>query len=342
MIRRTNALVVLVAVAVVCIGAWSVCAQTGDAKGAKGPLTIVKMIAGGGEGGWDLLTADPASHRVYVARGNRVMVFDVAEGKLVGEVPGVLGAHGVAVAGEHNVGFATNAKENLVCVFNLKTLKVTQKIKSGTKPDAIVYDPTSKKVYAFNGRSGDATIIDPADLAKAPQTLKIGGKLELGVADGAGHVYVNLEDKSMTVAIDSTTQEVMAKWSVAPGEEPTGVGVDAEHRRLFVGCNNNKMMVLDADKGTMLGEAAVGAGVDGAAFEPKLGLAVTSNGRDGTLSVVKEGPAGKFATIQTLVTAKGGKTVCADAAAHQFYVPCILPSGPDKGKFGLLVIGAAQ
>ena len=207
---------------------------------AAGELAVQKAIIGDGTGGWDDLTVDPENHRVYMSRATRVMVFDIEAGKLLGEVADTPGVHGIAVVPELNLGFATCGQAGTVAVFDLKTLKVTQTVKAGQGPDGILYDPASKKVYAFNHRGGDITIIDPAALDKEPVTLAVGGTLEFGATDGAGHVYVNVEDKSEVAVIDSKTQTVTAHWSVAPGEGPTGLAIDVAHKRLFAGLRGTR------------------------------------------------------------------------------------------------------
>jgi DNA-binding beta-propeller fold protein YncE len=220
-------------------------------------------------------------------------------------------------------------------------LKTLRKVKAGQGPDSIIYDPATKKVLAFNGRSGDVTIVDPAALDKEPVTLAVGGKLETGVADGAGHVYVNVEDKSEIVAIDSKEGKVLAHWPLAPGEGPTGLAIDREHHRLYSGCSNQMMVVLDADQGKVLATLPVGSGVDGVAFDPQLGLAMSSNGRDGTLTAVKEGPAGTFKVVQTLKTANGARTITSDPKGHQIYLPCNVTANGEN-QFSVLVVGAAK
>lgn len=287
----------------------------------------------------------------YVARATRFMVFDVEQGKVAGEIPGTAGAHGVALAPALNLGFATaakdffptgNGREGTLHVFDTRTLKTVRKIKAGEKPDAILFDPASRRIFAFNGDGGTVTIVDPAALDKEPATLAIGGKLEGGVADGAGRVYVNVEDKSEVVAIDSKEQKVLARWSLAPGEEPSGLAIDVAHRRLFSGCGNQKMVILDADSGKGLGAVAIGPGADGVAFDPALGVAVSSNGGDGTMTVVREGPAGQFKVVQTVKTAKGAKTIAVDLKTHRFYTPCNVQSEGGKADFSLLVVGQAS
>ena len=342
--RTAAAMAIPVGVLVLSSALWVVLAgPPAGGEAAKGPLAVLKSIPGDGNGGWDYVTVDPEGKRLYVARGTRVMVFDGEAGKLIGEVADTPGAHGVAPVPEANLAFASCGREGAIAAFDPKTLKVVKKIKAGQNPDAILYDPASRKVFAFNGRSGDVTMADPFDLGKEPNTLPVGGKLEYGVADGAGHVYVNVEDKNEVIAIDSKTQKITARWPIAPGEEPTGLAIDVAHRRLFVGCSNQKMVVLDADSGEVLATLPVGTGVDGVAFDSQLGLAMTANGRDGTLTAVREGPAGQFAVVQTLTTVKGARTIVADPLTHRVYLPCNLPGeGGGEARFGLLVVGAAE
>lgn len=333
---------VLVMAALVVFGTvlMSVSAQgaaPASAPADTGPLQVLKTFKVGLPGGWDYITVDPDARRLYVSHATRVMVLDADQGKAIGEIDDTPGVHGIAVVPEFNVGFTSNGKEGMLSVFDLKTLKTLRKVKAGQNPDSIIYDPASKKVFAFNGRSGDATIVDPAALDKAPVSLPVGGKLETGVADGAGRVYVNVEDKNEIVAIDSKAGKVLAHWAIAPGEEPSGLALDREHHRLFSGCANKMMVIVDAEQGKVLATVPVGTGVDGAAFDPQLGLAAVPNGRDGTLTVVKEGPAGTFKVVQTLKTASGARTITSDPKTHQFYLPCTV-----QNEFSVLVVGAAK
>jgi DNA-binding beta-propeller fold protein YncE len=315
-------------------------AQKSESETA-GPLQVLKTVKVGGEGGWDYLTVDPDARRLYMSHATRVMVVDLDKGTLISEIADTPGVHGNALVPELNLGFTSNGKEGMLNVFDLKTLKTLRKIKAGQNPDSIIYDAASKKVMAFNGRSGNVTIVDPAALDKEPVSLAVGGKLETGVADGAGHVYVNVEDKNEIVAIDSKAGKVLAHWPLAPGEGPTGLALDREHHRLYSGCSNKMMVVLDADQGKVLATLPVGAGVDGVAFDPQLGLAASANGRDGTLTAVKEDPAGTFKVVQTLKTANGARTITSDPKTHQFYLPCNAgTNGPSE--FSALVVGAAK
>jgi len=290
---------------------------------------------------WDFLTVDPAARRLYVSQATHALVLDADQGTSLGEIADTPGIHGIAVVSDRNVGFTSNGRENTLNVFDLKTLQTLRKVKAGQNPDSIIYDPASKKIFAFNGRSGDVTIVDPAAPDQTPVTLAVGGKLEVGVADGAGHVYVNAEDKNEVVAIDSKEGKVLAHWPIAPGEGPTGLAMDVAHRRLFSGCSNRKMIVLDADQGKVLADLPIGPGVDGVAFDPQSGLAMSANGGDGTLTAVREGPAGTFSVVQTLKTAKSAKTIAFDPKTHQVYLPCRVTEN-GGGQFEILVGGAAE
>lgn len=332
---------VIVVVAVV-LGVVAACAGGQPAQPAvrpvasadAGPLQVLKTFRVGGTGGWDYLTVDPEARRLYVSHATRVIVVDADKGTPIGEITDTQGIHGIALVPDGNVGFTSNGRENTLSVFDLKTLKTLRKVKSGQNPDSILYDPASKKVFAFNGRSGDVTIVDPKALDKDPVTLPVGGKLEAGVSDGAGRVYVNVEDKNEVVAIDSKEGKVLAHWPLAPGERPTGLAIDRQHRRLFSGCSS-LMVILDADQGKVLATVPTGPGVDGVTFDSLLGLAVSANGGDGTVTVVKEEPAGTFKAIQTLKTARGARTITSDPKSHQIYLPCNIDN-----EFSVLVVGA--
>jgi DNA-binding beta-propeller fold protein YncE len=339
--RIVSVMAVLAAVAAVSMSVSLLAAAQANASADAGPLKVLNTFKVGGPGGWDYVTVDPEARRLYVSHATRVMVLDADKGTAIGEIADTPGVHGIAVVPEFNVGFTSNGKEGMLSVFDLKTLKTLRKVKSGQNPDSIIYDPASKKVFAFNGRSGDVTIVDPAALDKAPVTLPVGGKLETGVADDAGHVYVNVEDKNEIVAIDSKAGKVLAHWPLAPGEGPTGLAIDREHHRLYSGCSNKMMVVLDATQGKVLATPPVGSGVDGTAFDPQLGLAASANGRDGTLTAVKEDPAGTFKVVQTLKTANGARTITSDPKTHQFYLLCnVMTNG--QNEFSVLVVGAAK
>ncbi len=272
---------------------------------------------GGGEG-WDYLTVDPAAHRLYVARQNRVQVIDTGSGAVVGEVKGVDGAHGIALVPALGKGFATAGKSGTVVVFDLKTLAaVGEPIRVGKKPDAIVFDAASGHVFACNGDSGDVSVIDPGS-GNVLATIAVGGKLEFAVADGKGAVFVNVENKSEVVRIDTQTNNVEKHWPLAPGETPTGLAIDAAGRRLFAGCENNKMIVLDADSGKVVSAIPIGKGVDATGFDAGTKDAFSSNG-DGTLTVATQAPDG-YRVVENVYTKQGARTMALDPQTHAVYL----------------------
>src|SRR5208283_2490071 len=263
----------------------SLMALSGFAEGAD--YKLVKTWKLGGDGGWDYLTADSAGHRLFIARATRVMVVDTTSGKQVGEIPETNGVHGIALDAEIGRGFTSNGREDTVSVFDLKSLVVEKKIKVGSGPDAILYDPFSKRVFTFNAKSHDTTAVD-ASRGEVVGTLALGGKPEFATTDEKGTVFVNIEDTSELVAFDSQKLTVKSRWKMAGCEEPTGLAMDRKNRRLFAGCSGNKKMaVVDADSGKMLASPAIGEGCDAAAFDADLSLAFASAG-DGTITVIKE------------------------------------------------------
>jgi DNA-binding beta-propeller fold protein YncE len=274
----------------------------------------------GGDGGWDYITADPATQRIYVSRSTRVQVLDMADGHLVGEIPNTPGVHGVAVAPELNKGFTSNGRDSSVTVFDLKTLAVLTRIHIPSRnPDAILYDPDTKRVFTFNGGSANATAIDAAQGSVIGE-VTLGGKPEAAVTDGKGEVFVNLEDSSAVVGFDAKTLAVKSRWPLAPGEEPTGLAIDRAHRRLFSACGNGKMVVLDAASGHVVTTVPIGSRTDGAAFDPASLLAISSNG-EGTVTVVHEDTPEKFTLVSTDSTQRGARTISLDPKTHRLYLP---------------------
>jgi len=273
----------------------------------------------GGEGGWDYLTADSDARRVYISRGTHVMVLDADSGKSVGDIADTQGVHGIALAPELGRGFTSNGREGTVSIFDIKTLATSSKVKVGDNPDAILYDPATKRVFTFNGRSQNSTAIDAAS-GKVLGTIKLDGKPEFAASDAKGEIFVNIEDKSELVAIDPNKLEVKAKWPLAPCTEPSGLSIDRKNRRLFVGCDNKMMAVVDADSGKVLATPAIGAGVDATTFDPETGLAFASCGQDGVLSVVKEESPDKFTAVEDAKTQLGARTLALDAKTHNVFV----------------------
>lgn len=279
---------------------------------------LLKKVVLGGEGFWDYLTCDSAARRVYISRGTHVMVVDADSYAVVGDFPGTEGVHGIALAQEFGRGFTSNGRTNTVTIFDLQTLKILGTAPTGNGPDAILYDPASKRVFTFNGHGGDATALDAAT-GTAAGTVALGGRPEFAVADGQGHLYNNLEDKSEVVRIDSQKLTVTARWPLAPCEEPSGMAMDTEHRRLFIGCHNKMMAVLDADTGKVLATPPIGEGVDANAFDPEAQFAFSSNG-EGTLTVVHEDSPEKFTEVASVPTERGARTMALDLKTHNIFL----------------------
>jgi DNA-binding beta-propeller fold protein YncE len=279
---------------------------------------VVKTYKVGGDGGWDYLALDGASRRLFLSRGTHVMVIDADSGKPVGDIPDTPGVHGIAFAPELGRGFTSNGREGTVTIFDLKTLKPITKVKVGENPDAILYDPASKRVFTFNGRSHDSTAIDAAT-GKVVGTIPLEGKPEFAVSDGKGEIFNNLEDKSQLVAIDSAKLEVKSRWPLAPCESPSGLAIDREHRRLFSGCENKVMAIVDADSGKVITTLPIGRGVDATRFDPETSLAFASCG-EGVLTVIREESPDKFSVVETVPTQPGARTMELDEKTHDVFV----------------------
>jgi DNA-binding beta-propeller fold protein YncE len=270
----------------------------------------------GGDGGWDYLKVDPEARRLYIARATRVMVINADTGESVGEVSDTPGVHGVALVPEIGKGFASNGREDTVSAFDLKTLKTLNKIKVGKRPDAIWYDSATKRVFTFNAGSQDSTAID-AQKGEVVGTIPLGGKPEFAQSDGKGTVFVNLEDKHQLFALDANKLTVTQRWPLAGCEEPSGLAIDTKKRRLFVGCGNKVMPVVDADSGKILATIPIGDGVDATAFDEDTGLAFASCG-EGVLTVAHEDAPGKF-TAENVSTQRGARTMALDPKTHRVY-----------------------
>ena len=280
---------------------------------------VSKKLAVGGEGGWDYLTVDSAGRRLYVSHATRVVVIDTDSGRVVGEIPNTEGVHGIAIAPELNRGFTSNGRSSTITIFDLKTLKTLGDVKStGQNPDAILYDSSSGRVFAFNGRSNNATVI-AAKSGKVESTITLDGKPEFEASDGAGRVFVNLEDKSMIAVIDAKKLSVEKTWPLAPCEEPSGMAIDREHKRLFVGCSNKLMAVVDAESGKVVGTVPIGSGVDANAYDPGTGLAFASCG-EGTLTVARADGPDKYVVAQNVETQRGARTMALDEKTHTVFL----------------------
>lgn len=282
--------------------------------------TTVRKIAIRGEGGWDYLTADAASKRLYVSRSDRVIILDTESEKVIGELAGTPGVHGIAIVPDLGKGFTSNGGDDTVTAFDVKTLKETGRVKVGGRPDAIMFEPTSNRVFTFNHGSKDATAVDPSGVTVAG-TVALDGVPEAAVSDGKGHVFVNIMDKNEVAEFDAQALCVVNRWSLAPGQRPTGLAMDREHWRLFSVCGGSQtMVVLDADRGHVLARLPIGTGSDGCAFDPGRGLAYSSNGGDGTLTVVQEEKPGQFRVAATIPTQPSARTIALDPQAHRIYL----------------------
>jgi len=313
---------------------------------------LLKIIALGGEGGWDYITFDSATRRLFISRATKVIVLDVDSEKVVGEIPNTDGVHGIALAPDLGRGFTSNGRAGSVTIFDLKTLAVIGTVPAGKNPDAIVYDSASKRVFAMNGRGSDSTVIDGAT-GKVLATIPLAGKPEFAVSDAAGHVYVNIEDKSELWQIDSQKLAVTARWPLAPCQEPSGLAIDAAHHRLFAGCDNKMMAVVNADTGKVIATPAIGEGVDANAFDPGTAFAFSSNGESATLTVVHEDSPDKFTVVEDVPTKPRARTMALDPKTHEVFLvtadfgprPAATPDNPRPrppilpGTFVVLVFG---
>ena len=303
--------------------------------GGDGPYHVTGTWKLGGEGRWDYAIVDPAAKLLYVTRQTHVQVVSTETGKAVADIKDTPGVHGVALAPDLNRGFISNGQGNSVTVFDLKSHKELGKIPAGQNPDAIIYDPASRSVLAFNGRSHDVTVIPAsAEPGAAVHSVRIplDGKPEFAASDGQGRVFVNLEDKNAIAVIDTRQMRLTEQWKLDGGEEPSGLALDAAHHHLFAGCGNDVMAIVDTQTGTTVGTVPIGKGVDACGFDPGTGEAFASCG-DGTLTVVKETSPGKFGAEQTVQTRRGARTMALDPSTHTVYLPTAeFPSGGGQGR----------
>lgn len=280
---------------------------------------LLKKVPVAGAGGWDYVIVDEAGRRVYIAHSTQVDVLDADSLAVVGTIPNTLGAHGVAIVTEAGRGYITAGKSDAVIPFDLKTLKAYPEIKVGKKPDAIVYEPLTKRVYVMNGDSDSITVLNGADGAVAG-TIDLGSGPEYGVSDGKGNFYVNLEEKAETLHIDVKAMKVVHRWPLAPCGTPTALAMDIANNRLFVGCRSKHLGVLDAESGKLVFTAPIGERVDAAAFDPSSKLVYLSTG-DGKVSIFHQDSPDKYSVAQDLSTVKGAKTFGFDPKTKRLYVP---------------------
>ncbi len=293
----------------------------------------VREIPIGGEGGWDILTIDAAASRLYLSHATKVVVVDLKTNSVTGEIADTPGVHAFVAVPEVQRGFSSNGKESKSSVVDLTTLKTTSKIDTGSNPDAVVYEPRHGEVYVFNHTGNSVTVIN-SKTATVSVTIPLGGTPEFAAVDQAtGRVYCNIEDKSEVAVIDTSKHEVIARWPLAPGEEPSGIALDTTHHRLFSGCHNKMMVMLDTESGKVVGSVPIGSGVDGCAFDDATQLAFASCG-DGTTTIAREQAPNKLAVVQILKTERGARTMALDPQTHRIYLPTAQfqpPPSPSPG-----------
>ncbi len=305
-----------IAAAFLLVAAGSIDAKT--AANATSPPIARWSVDG--TGGWDYLTFDESAQRLFVTRSDRVVVLDAGTGKPLGEVRPTDGVHGVALAPNLNRGYASNGKGNSVSVFDLKTLTMLKTIPiEGRNPDAIMFDAQTGHVFTFNGHSKDATVID-AKTDAVIATIALSGKPEFAVSDGVGHVYVNIADRSELSEIDTHFNKVIATWPLTGCEEPSGLALDAVHHRLFSVCQNGQLAVTDARSGRHVANVPIGQGPDAAGFDAQTQQVFSSNGEDGTLTVIHEDTPDRYTVSTTLPTQKSARTLAIDLASHRLFL----------------------
>ena len=276
-------------------------------------------VAIGGSGGWDYVAVDPSSHRVYVSHESRMHVVDPATAKVIAEIPELAGVHGIAVAAEFNRGFITCGKTDTLTVIDLKTSKVLAQLKTGSKPDGVLYDPFTRRVFVSNNDGASLTVVDAATQTVLGQ-VRLGGAPESAQSDLKGRLYVNLEDRNNLVVVDAQSMKVLATWPLAPHATPTGLAMDVEHNRLFVGCRSKQLVVVDAADGRIVAAVPIGTGVDACSYDPAT-RRVFASCKDGTIAVIDQETPDRYTLAGNLKTAQGSKTMALDPGSHKIYVP---------------------
>jgi len=309
---------------------------------AQKPYKITDRVTLGGEGGWDYLYYDKDAHRLFITRGTHVMVVDTSTLKLTADIPELSGIHGITLAPELGHGFISNGGDNTVTVFDLKTLKKLDSVKVGERPDAIMYDPFTKHVFTFNARSKDSTVLDAAS-GKVLGTVPLGGKPEFPASDQKGRVFVNIEDKNEIAEIDATKLVVLNRWPLSSCHEPSALALDREHQRLFSGCGNKMMAVVDSSTGKVVTTVPIGEGVDAGRFNPNTQEVFMSCG-EGALTVIHEDSPDKYTVTQNLPTAKGARTMAMDYEHSVAYLVTAQrdPKPPPPGQRPAMVPGTFE
>jgi len=287
---------------------------------AQGPgFHVINTFHIPSAGRWDYIAVSPVTDNIYVSHQTQVNILNKNTGDSVGVIPNTTGVHGIAFAPSFKKGFTSNGKLNTVTVFDIKTNAVQGEIKTGENPDAIMYDPYSKKVYTCNGKSKDLSVIDPATNTVV-KTIELGGKPETAVSDEAGKLYINIEDKNEIAVVNTKTFVVERRWKIGKGDEPSGLAIDLKTKRLFAGCGNKLLIVVNAENGNVVKELPIGDGCDGVGFDAGLKYVYSSNG-EGTLTVIKERSANDFEVLENAPTKKGARTIAVDEKTHKIYLP---------------------
>jgi hypothetical protein len=298
---------------------------------ADGPYHLIKEIPVGGDGGWDYCTVDSAAQHLYVSHGTKVVVIDLAKDQVVGEITNTPGIHGIAIAPDLGLGITSNGREDKAGIVDLKTLQTLSKVDTGKNPDGMLYEPGQKEAWLFNGRGQSATVVD-VKAAKVVATIPLAGKPEFAQADtAAGRVYNNIEDKNEVAVIDTKSHQVVTNWPIAPGEEASGMAIDLKNHRLFLGCGNKLMVMMDSTSGKVITSVPIGQGVDANAFDPETGFAFASCG-DGTTTIAHEDTPDKLTVVQTLETQRGSRTMTIDPKTHKIYLAAAKFEAPAEGQ----------
>ena len=302
------------------------------AAASAAEYSVTRKIPIPGQGSWDYLAIDEDARRLYVSHGTQVEVLDVDSGAIVGKIENTQGVHGIAIAPDVGRGFVSDGQSSTVTIFDLKTLKSIAEVPTGKKPDAIIYDPATLRVFAFNGGSNSATVIEGKD-GKVAGTIDLAGGPEFAAADGNGYVYNNLEDESLVLKINSRTLKVEQRWPTAPCASPSSMAIDPANRRLFLGCRSKVMAVMNADTGQVITALPIGDHVDATAFDVETRLIFNSNG-EGTVTVIRQDSPDKYSVVETVKTLPRAKTSALDPKTHRLFL-----STAESGQFEVLVMG---
>jgi YVTN family beta-propeller protein len=322
----------LACVFVILLTLTSVCSVSQATPDKNASYHIIRKISVGGQGGWDYLLIDPDTRRLYVSHSTQVEVVDIDSDKRIGNIPNTPGVHGIAIAPSGGQGYISNGKAASVTVFDTKSLKKVAEVPVGNKPDAIIFDPSSSRVFAFNGADGTTTAINSTD-NKVAGTVKVGASPEFAVADDTGFVFNNSEDESVLLKINAKELKVEQRWPLAPCSAPSSMDIDRKNHRIFVGCRNKTMAVVNSDSGQVITTLPIGDHVDATAFDQERGLIFNSNG-EGNVTVIRQDGPDQYKVVQTIPTLPRSKTMALDKKTHQLYVPAM-----DAGQFVILVIG---